>query len=339
MENITFIIIGSACLLIGLLIYFNSINRKYYHSIVIIGWLLIALFPVFIIFPFFPDSTVDGKIFNFSFGGALAAFIFIWWFGSKKSMHGIKIDLLIKENLTLKEKLSNLPQNESVKQKGKILTQTKKHLFALKNIKNKSIGIITGAVSNVKGIDVWVNSENTNMQMARFYESSVSAVIRYLGAEKDQFGNVIDDLISNSLKDQLGDVLYVHPTTVIITSSGNLSKSHKVKKIVHVASVQGEVGSGYKPISNIHNCVGNVLDKVDKHDENLETVLFPLLGTGTAKGNLTETVSKLFSATITYFEQNPNSKIKEVLFLAYTDIQLNHCLTALGEEERIKKME
>jgi len=40
--------------------------------------------------------------------------------------------------------------------------------------------MITGDIQNIKEIDVWVNSENTNMQMARHFERSISAIIRYL---------------------------------------------------------------------------------------------------------------------------------------------------------------
>ena len=35
-------------------------------------------------------------------------------------------------------------------------------------------------------IDIWVSSENINMEMARPYDTSVSGLIRYLGATKDE---------------------------------------------------------------------------------------------------------------------------------------------------------
>jgi len=35
---------------------------------------------------------------------------------------------------------------------------------------NVTITLMSGDLRRIKGIDVWVNSENTNMQMARFYE-------------------------------------------------------------------------------------------------------------------------------------------------------------------------
>jgi O-acetyl-ADP-ribose deacetylase (regulator of RNase III) len=339
MENISYLIIACACLFSGLLIHFISlkIEFKYFYSTVIVSWLLIALCPVFMIFPFFPDSKVNGEIFNFSFGGALAAFVFIWWFGAKKSILSVSIDKLRNENEELREKNYFLSTNKSLVNKEKVLTKTEKFLYTIKGTKDKKIGIITGAISNIKGIDVWVNSENTNMQMARFYESSISAVIRYLGAEKDKFGKVTNDILIKLLENELDGNLYVNPTTVIATSAGKLTQSHKVKKILHVASVQGEIGAGYKPIHNIQDCIKNVLEKMDASEEKLESVLFPLLGTGTAKGDLTETISILFDITTNYFDLNKTSKIKEVLFLAYTDIQLNKCLLALNDNKKLNK--
>jgi hypothetical protein len=43
------------------------------------------------------------------------------------------------------------------------------------------IGIVTGDLFRVRCAEVWVNSENTAMRMARVDEFSVSAIIRYQG--------------------------------------------------------------------------------------------------------------------------------------------------------------
>lgn len=342
MENQTFIIIGSACLVLGLIVYFINIRSKgiHFHSTLIIGWLLIALFPIFIILPFFPDSQADGKLLNFSFGGALAAFIFIWWFGTKRTISGEKIDKLQQENASLKEELKNnltdVQINPSPNIKANILTQTDKRLFNINGVKDTKVGVITGSISNVKGIDVWVNSENTNMQMARFYEGSISGIIRYLGAEKDNVGNVTKDVLAELLKKEVGNNLYVHPATVLITESGKLINTHGVKKIYHVASVQGEIGVGYRPVYNIQSCISNVLSKVDASGDKLNSILFPILGTGIAGGNLEYIPKKLFEAAINYFVHKKNSKIREVLFLAYTDIQLKSCLKILKSNPNLK---
>ena len=70
----------------------------------------------------------------------------------------------------------------------------------------KLICLTTGDIQNVKGVDIWVNSENTNMQMARFYDWAVSSVIRYLGARRDITGHVAsgeDDLITRQRRGSL----------------------------------------------------------------------------------------------------------------------------------------
>ena len=63
-----------------------------------------------------------------------------------------------------------------------------------------TIEIRTGDIARwTKGADVWVNSENTNLQMARFYERSLSATIRYRGAKKNEDGEIVEDTVANEL--------------------------------------------------------------------------------------------------------------------------------------------
>ena len=66
----------------------------------------------------------------------------------------------------------------------KELTRTEKFSYRLRGTRDKQIGVITGDIRQVRRIDVWVNSENTNMQMARYFDRSVSSAIRYSGARK-----------------------------------------------------------------------------------------------------------------------------------------------------------
>jgi hypothetical protein len=78
------------------------------------------------------------------------------------------------------------------------------------------------------------------MQMARHFERSISATIRYLGAKRDRAGRVVEDLIDNELRKEVGsgDV----PAGIVIpTGSGELLASHNVKKISMPLAV-GQVG-------------------------------------------------------------------------------------------------
>jgi nudix-type nucleoside diphosphatase (YffH/AdpP family) len=58
------------------------------------------------------------------------------------------------------------------------------------------IGYKTGPIADIKGIGIWVNSENEDMIMDRFIGRSISANIRYLGADKDRSNNVTEDIIT-----------------------------------------------------------------------------------------------------------------------------------------------
>ena len=202
--------------------------------------------------------------------------------------------------------------------------------YKFKPFKNKYITLVTGDIRDIDFIDIWVNSENTNMQMSRYYELSISGIIRYLGAKKDKNNNVIEDIINNELSNSLNNALYVQPATVIITSAGKLEETHNVKKIFHVASVQGEVGVGYRPIYNIKRCVTNPLKEAEKV-ENISTILFPLIGTGQAKRNLEEISKKLIDSAINYINCYKNSKIRGIFFLVRTQSALKVCRKILNE--------
>jgi O-acetyl-ADP-ribose deacetylase (regulator of RNase III) len=208
----------------------------------------------------------------------------------------------------------------------------------LKEAADKKIVLITGDIQRIKVADIWVNSENTNMQMSRFHEDTISGIIRYLGARKDNVGNVVEDTIADELTQVMGRNVSVNPATVLVTGAGDLEKTHNVKRIFHVASAQGEIGYGYRPIHNIDACVRNALAKADCEEfESLgfKSILFPLMGTGAARGKLKETAEKLLQAAISYLETTGNSTVERVYFLTWTDIQLENCRAILDESERL----
>ena len=115
--------------------------------------------------------------------------------------------------------------------------------YRLQNAPTQRIAIITGDLRNVRGMDVWVNAENTNMQMARFYDRSMSGIVRYYGARKNQAGHVVEDVIANELASSMENTFSVPPGHVIATGSGELARQG-VKRILHAAAVDGAVGGG-----------------------------------------------------------------------------------------------
>jgi hypothetical protein len=78
------------------------------------------------------------------------------------------------------------------------ITKVQVFEYALVHCPGKRIGLVTGDRENLKIGDVWVNSENVDMQMDRYYGASTSATIRYLGAKKHPItGKVVEDTIAN----------------------------------------------------------------------------------------------------------------------------------------------
>lgn len=347
------IIIGCVSILIGLILFFlilfsPNIRKDYARSYNTLGlsWVFIAFGLASLLFLLFPQSTSSGTVLGFSVGGAVALFMLVWFFGVKLSRDVLKFDdpmqKLQKENQDLKDKLQEL-NRQGIQASGPTeLHHEIPYIYRMRNKRSKKIALITGRIEDVKEADAWVSSENTDMQMARFYDRSISGVIRYYGAKRDTSGNVIDDTIAKELKNQIGNSVPVSPTTVFVTSSGELQKDNKVKKIFHVASVRGEAGVGYVPINNIQFCIREVLKAVDSEENRsigIKTILFPLLGAGTARGIPEEIAPKLIKAAASYFEAAENSAIECVYFLCRTDFERDACLVVLKELVEANKLE
>ena len=191
-----------------------------------------------------------------------------------------------------------------------------------------TVGYVTGALTDVRGIDVWVNSENTQMEMARAYERSISSLIRYYGSVRHADGRIRRDLIQEALRRQLHGLASVAPGTVIDTEPGELSH-WGVRRLVHVASVEGQPGLGYRPIQNVRVCVTNVLDHVARlnragHGPPLQTILISILGTG-AGGADAAAMLPTFVDAVLHFAADGEFGVTGVYFLAYTEGQVEAC--------------
>jgi O-acetyl-ADP-ribose deacetylase (regulator of RNase III) len=202
---------------------------------------------------------------------------------------------------------------------------------------DREIRIITGQLEDVKGIDVWANSENTNMQMARMWDRSFSSTIRYLGAIKKN-GQIKKDLVEDQLTARVGNWATVADAEVIVMGSCALAKQG-VKRIFHVASVKGGTpGGGYQPINDVANCVTNSLKEMDnrKHGR-LSTILFPLFGAGTARADLERTAHLLVGAATDYLIQ-AKTRVTAVYFIARTEVERDACLKALRFQVHEKRL-
>ncbi len=191
------------------------------------------------------------------------------------------------------------------------------------------IGFVTGDIRRVKNADVWVNPENTQMKMARPEEHSVSAVIRYEGASRDDAGLIAVDVIADELKTRMGRTPQVAPGTAVSTGSGELLRSNNVRHVIHVAVVHGEPGEGYRQVADVGRCLANVLaeaDRLGSADPAVRTVLVPLLGTGIGRADPEGTLHTLLGAVLNYFSSG-QCCIETVLFLAYNSRDLAACRT------------
>ena len=227
--------------------------------------------------------------------------------------------------------------NLRVERKPRSIEKKEIYLYQIRGVPGKEIGVITGDIQSIKEVDVWVNSENTNMQMSRPFERSISGTIRYLGAKKDRAKRITDDVIANELYEIVGDS-EVYPGEVIATGAGELTRTHNVKKIFHAAAVRGQVGRGYSPIPDIDVCIRKALELADSEEmqnEDIHSILFPLMGTGTSRGSAQEVADQLIDAAVCYMEEVPNSKINRICFLAYNEQDREICRHKFFNDPRI----
>ncbi len=224
--------------------------------------------------------------------------------------------------------------------------------YLLSKRPDASIGYITGDLLGVGGVDVWVNSENTQMQMARFCESAVSASIRFHGANNFLYGDLIlasDDAVAAELAREAAKVMrrqlqkisetldgtqraqlrrtrrrgvQVAPHTVILTNPGNLANPpNNVRLLAHVAAVQGRPTRGFSPVDDIGECVTEVLHELTRFNQRkrrrkpLRSVLFPVFGTGQAKQDPARVVDQLITAALDFLHTAECRTCSAVYFL------------------------
>ncbi|MFD0395224.1 hypothetical protein ACFQ3Z_35860 [Streptomyces nogalater] len=104
--------------------------------------------------------------------------------------------------------------------------------------------MITGNLANVLGTDVWVNSENTRMEMSRVDEPTLSATIRYHGGRRDTAGHLVHDTIALELAEHMAGRSHVTAGSVLVTGPGQLQESHQVRRVLHVAAVEENPAPG-----------------------------------------------------------------------------------------------
>lgn len=221
------------------------------------------------------------------------------------------------------------------------ITALEERSYRMQAQPGKQVSVITGDIRQWPGIDVWVNSENTNMQMARYYDRSLSALIRYEGAEKDQNGEIIEDTIASELALAVGKRESVTAGTIYVTGAGALAATLGVKRIFHAATSYGVPGRGYQVMQGVEQCVTNALRRMDQRypDEQLQTVVFPMMGTGEGGGDVYAIAPKLIGSVVSYFTSNPGSQVSKVYFSAWNMRDLEACQASLNTLAEVRQVE
>ncbi len=192
------------------------------------------------------------------------------------------------------------------------------------------LGIKIGNIRAIKDVDVWVNSENTDMDMDRCYGHSVSAMIRSLGGKKHEDGRtIIEDTIARALAEKKENRDFVQPGTVLRTTAGELEKTHNVRQIFHVASVPGSFGRRADgKAAFIETSIENVLDAIAA-DKRYRSALIPIFGTGQGGLSVSDVAPRLVKSARAFFKDNPKSFLKRIYFLAYSEGDLEILKSAI----------
>lgn len=336
---------GAVAFVVGalLLLWTGRSRSRDQHSTRVLAWLLLALATAFLLLLYFPNSQASGSVLGFSVTGAVAAFFAVWLYGVKESRKGAELDTLqsaLEHRTREVEHLSlRLEQAERDGAGPPPLAAGGRYAYKVKvgrkyrrlpAAKTRQLVLATGDITRVRNVGIWVNSENTNMQMSRFYERTVSATIRFHASRRHPSTNeVLSDDVAEALLTRLHELgtATVAPATVLVTDSGQLKETHNVRHLLHVAAVSGEPTAGYRPVQDLGACVRAVLDKANELavDRGCDAVILPLLGTGSGGGDLDDTVHVLLGSAVEWLASTPKVRLRTVHFLAYRDLELRSC--------------
>jgi nudix-type nucleoside diphosphatase (YffH/AdpP family) len=224
--------------------------------------------------------------------------------------------------------------------------------YRLKDRPDLVIGYKTGPIDGINDVDIWVNSENTNMLMDRFIGRSISARIRYLGSNRDEEGNVLEDTILEALRTAVGPRGHVKIGTVLATEPGLLKAApHRVQRIFHVATVEADPGAAMKGRRDkLQLCVQTLLARAERENKrmrniilnffrsscnlkanNCESILIPMMGAGEGGLRVDEVAQIIIPPAIDHLRTVQLPTLKEIYFLAFAAPAKNACDSVFGQ--------
>jgi len=201
--------------------------------------------------------------------------------------------------------------------------------YSVEGVPDVQVGIIAGDIREVHNIDVWVNSENDWLVMAKMMEGSVSGSIRYLSAKSDANGLPLNDPMQKLLRPKAYGPIKQRPLgSTMITGAGNLKTTNNVKKVVHVVSVTAAPLRHVKPGPDPDIYVASAIGTVDRHNKNwlrgfsggaLKSMIVPPFGTGQGRVDPRQIADQLVKGLITGMRRRTNkSSLRRVYLLAYS---------------------
>lgn len=306
------------------------------RTFLVAAMLCYSLTATLLIFAFFPTSSASGTVVGFSFTGAAGFALVAWALAVRWVAPLERAEDTARTVRALRAQIQTL---RAARREPRPLDGLTRYGYGLSWNHHVTVGLLAGDLRCVRGIDVWVSSENTHMQMSRPMEGTVSGVVRYLGAVLDVAGRIERDTIEAELRAAVGDRAPVAPGTTIVTGPGTLGETHGVRALLHVAAVEGTPGAGYRQVSDVGRCAAGVLTAMDRLNRDgpvATSVVVPLLGTGVSGADPYPTAASLAAAIIDHFRWHDDCAVTGVYLIARTDTHRDTCRLVLDSHPQLR---
>lgn len=203
------------------------------------------------------------------------------------------------------------------------------------------VNITAGNITQIKNVDVIVNSENVYMQMERvFAEKGVSKHIRVDGARIRGF-NIEDDTIQNEInefiKKHYHGITPVPQGSVIYTRAGgddSKLRQRGIRYIFHVAIQNATLDAPYPITSDktVRDSIENCFSRVDELQD-IQSIIFPIIGSGNAGLDFTVSAKAILETIKEYLENSPNTTLQSIYISAFTNGQVEKLEKIFAEDK------
>lgn len=278
------------------------------------------------------------------------------WSAKEALLTELRRDLLASGERTKKQQEQTLKGllSRRVVQQPKAADNRSAATFRLRSgTSQMTFHVASGDISRLRNVDVFVNSENDYMQMARVFESkTVSATLRRMGSRvrDGRYEDTIQQELDFQLSNRGRPVQYGE---VFATSAGGptsvLARENRARYVFHVAAVQAVPAEArlapFKQSFQIEACARSALIKVTElnsangvisppgteqraeqekralsGDTAIRSIVFPLFGTGHGGAAVGEVLSPMFDGILGALsdDESQYSHLADIYISAYT---------------------